>query len=228
MVLAGCEGPSFGIPEAASAEGEQIRDLYRWFAALAAGVGVFVTVLLVYVVVRFRRRSDDIPAQKAYNIPIEVVYTVIPLLIVSVLFAYSVRTEESVNDLVPEPDVVVDVTGFQWQWRFAYPDLDVVVTGTPEGGLPELVLPVDRTTRLDLHSADVNHNFWVPAFLNKRDLIPGVDNAIDVTPTRLGVYDGVCAEYCGLDHGRMRFVVRVVDADEFDRWVAEQAGAQVP
>ena len=228
VLLAGCEGPSFGMPDAASAEGDQIRDLYRWFAALAAGVGVFVTVLLVYVVLRFRRRTDEIPDQQAYNIPIEVVYTVVPLLIVSVLFAYSVRTEESVNDLVAEPDVVVDVTGFQWQWRFAYPDLDVVVTGTPEGGLPELVLPVGQTTRLDLRSADVNHNFWVPAFLNKRDLIPGVDNAIDVTPTRLGTYDGVCAEYCGLDHGRMRFVVRVVDVDEFDRWVDERSDEAKP
>ncbi len=222
LALGGCSDVSFGAPDPASTQGEQIHDLYRWFAAAATGVGVFVTVLLAYVVIRFRRRSDEIPSQKAYNIPVEVLYTAIPLLIVAVLFGYSVRTEESVNALVDEPDVVVDVTGFQWQWQFAYPDLDITVTGTPGGGLPELVLPLDRTTRLDLRSVDVNHNFWVPAFLNKRDLIPGVDNQIDITPTRTGTYDGVCAEFCGLDHGRMRFVLRVVDADEFDRWVEEQ------
>ena len=111
------------------------------------------------------------------------------------------------NATVDQPDLVVEVVGFQWQWQFTYADSGIVVTGTPDGGLPVLVLPVDRTTRLDLRTTDVNHSFWVPRFLNKRDLIPGVDNAIDVTPTETGTYDGVCAEFCGLDHGRMRFAV---------------------
>ncbi len=219
--LGACALPSMGAPSPASRQGQHIYDLYRWYAATAVGVGVFVTVLLVYVVVRFRRRDDEIPSQKQYNIPIEVLYTVTPLLIVAVLFFFSVRTEDTVNATTKTPDLVVDVVGFQWQWQFTYPDSGIVVTGTPGGGLPELVLPVGRTTRLDLQTADVNHSFWVPRFLNKRDLIPGVDNTIDVTPTETGSYDGVCAEFCGLDHGRMRFTVTVMDGTDFDAWLQE-------
>ena len=216
----GCSS-SFFAPEPASRQGEEIFDLYRWFTAAAAGVGAFVVALLFYVVVRFRRRNDEIPRQNPYNVPIEVAYTVTPLLIVAVLFFFSVRTEQSVSGVVEDPDHVVEVVGFQWQWQFTYPDDGIVVTGTPDQELPELVLPAERTTRLVLSTTDVNHNFWVPSFLTKRDLIQGVDNEIDVTPTRTGSYDGVCAEFCGLDHVRMRFVVRVVEPDEFDAWRTE-------
>ena len=219
--LGSCGLPSMGAPSPASEQGRHIYDLYRWYAAAAAGVGMFVIVLLVYVVIRYRRRDDEIPSQKQYNIPVEVLYTVVPLLIVAVLFFFSIRTEEKVNATTTTPDLVVDVVGFQWQWQFTYPDSGIVVTGTPGGGFPELVLPVGRTTRLELRSADVNHSFWVPHFLNKRDLIPGIDNAIDVTPTETGTYDGVCAEFCGLDHGRMRFTVTVMGATDFDAWIQE-------
>ena len=221
--LGACGLPSMGAPSPASEQGEDAYDLYRGFAALATGVGVFVTVLLVYVVIRYRRRDDEIPSQKQYNVPIEVVYTVTPLLIVAGLFFFSVRTEERVSATSDDPDVVVEVTGFQWQWQFRYPESDVVVTGTPEAGIPELVLPADRTVRLDLRTTDVNHNFWVPKFLNKRDLIPGVENILDITPNQLGTFDGFCAEFCGLDHVRMRFVVRVVEPDEFEAWLEEAA-----
>ncbi len=224
--ISGCALPSFGAPDPASEQGQEVYDLYRWFAAAAVGIGVFVTVLLVYVVVRFRRRSDDIPSQKQYNVPIEVAYTVTPLIIVAVLFFFSVRTEERVNATVDDPDLVVDVVGFQWQWQFTYPESGIVVTGTPEGGLPELVLPVGQTTRLDLRTTDVNHNFWVPRFLNKRDLIPGVDNAIDVTPTEIGTYEGICAEFCGLDHGRMRFILTVMDEADFDAWLTDMSDTE--
>ncbi len=219
--LTSCSLPSFGAPDPASEQGREVFDLYRWFAAAATGVGVFVTILLVYVVIRFRRRSDEIPSQKPYNIPVEIVYTAIPLLIVSVLFVFSVRTEDKVSAETDEPDLVVDVAGFQWQWQFTYFDGAVVETGGPERGIPELVLPVDQTTRLELRTTDVIHSFWVPDFLVKRDLIPGVDNAIDVTPTEVGSFDGVCAEYCGLDHGRMRFSVRVLSSDDWQTWMDE-------
>ncbi len=221
LVLGGCALPSMGAPSPASEQGRDIYDLYRYYAAAATGIGVFVTVLLLYVIVRFRRRSDDIPSQKQYNIPVEVLYTVTPLLIVAVLFFFSVRTQTRVNDTVDDPDLTVEVVGFQWQWQFRYPDSGIVVTGTPEGDYPVLVLPVNRTTRLDLRTTDVNHSFWVPRFLNKRDLIPDVENHIDVTPTEIGTFDGVCAEFCGLDHARMRFEVSVVDDADFDAWVAD-------
>lgn len=221
--LGACGLPSMGAPSPASEQGSEIYDIYRSFTALAAGVGVFVTTLLVFVVIRYRRRDDVIPSQKQYNIPVEILYTVTPLLIVAGLFYFSVRTENRVNEVSSDPDLTVEVVAFQWQWQFAYPDSDIVVTGTPEGGLPELVLPVGRTTRLDLRTPDVNHNFWVPRFLNKRDIIPGVENVIDVTPTETGSYDGVCAEFCGLDHVRMRFRVTVLEQDEFAEWLEETA-----
>lgn len=221
--LASCALPSFGAPDPATEQGREVFDLYRAFAAAAAGVGVFVTVLLVYVIIRYRRRPDqdpgEVPSQKPYNVPIEVLYTAVPLLIVAVLFVFSVRTEDRVSAETDRPDLVVDVTGFQWQWQFTYVDAGLTVTGAPESGIPELVLPAERTTRLELRTTDVIHSFWVPDFLVKRDMIPGIDNAIDVTPTELGTFDGVCAEYCGLDHGRMRFSVRVLPPDEFDEWL---------
>lgn len=220
--LAACSLPSFGAPDPATEQGREVFDLYRAFAAAATGVGVFVTVLLVYVVVRYRRRphhDDTVPSQKPYNVPVEVIYTAVPLLIVAVLFVFSVRTEDRVSAETDSPDLVVDVVGFQWQWQFSYVDSGITVTGAPETGIPELVLPAERTTRLELRTTDVIHSFWVPDFLVKRDMIPGVDNAIDVTPTEVGTFDGVCAEYCGLDHGRMRFSVRVLPPDEFDEWL---------
>lgn len=229
LVLGSCELPSFGAPDPASEQGREVYDLFRWYAAAAVGVGVFVTVLLVYTVIRFRRRDDAaIPSQKPYNIPVEVAYTLTPLLIVAVLFVFSVRTENRVTAQTDTPDHVVEVVAFQWQWQFRYPDTGVSVAGGASGELPELVLPVGETTRLELATTDVIHSFWVPQFLNKKDMIPGLDNSIDVTPTETGTYDGACAEYCGLDHGRMRFTVRVVDQDEFDTWLetaaAEDAG----
>ncbi len=94
--------------------------------------------------------------------------------------------------------------------------------GTGEGQPPELFLPVGETARLTLATNDVNHSFWVPHFLEKRDLIEGVDNTIDITPTEIGRYDGRCAEYCGLDHWRMDFVVNVVSQSDFEAWIASQ------
>ncbi len=221
VLLSGC-GWSFGAPDAATTQGQEIHDLYRWFAAAAAAVGAFVFTLIGYTLIRYRRRNDDIPRQSTYNIPWEIAYTITPILIIAVLFFFSVRTSQSLQDQTDDPDLVVDVVGFQWQWQFRYPDAGVVVSGTPQDD-PVLVLPLGQTTRLELRTTDVNHSFWVPAFLEKRDLIPNVDNAIDVTPTRLGEFDGHCAEFCGLDHGRMNFTVRVVEPDAFAQWLEEAA-----
>jgi cytochrome c oxidase subunit 2 len=218
-VLGGCRLPTFGAPDAASAQGERTLSLWQGTVVAAIAVGVVVYGLIVFTVIRFRRRDDTVPGQHGHNIPLEIVYTAVPVLIVAALFGFNVFTQERVTALVDDPDVRVEVRGFQWQWQFVYEDEDVVVTGVLDDRLPELVLPVDRTTRLELVAEDVIHSFWVPDFLTKRDLIPGVDNAIDVTPTRTGTYDGRCAEFCGLDHWRMSFTVRVVTADEFEAWL---------
>jgi cytochrome c oxidase subunit 2 len=117
------------------------------------------------------------------------------------------------------------VIGFQWSWQFHYRDEDITITGEP-GEPPEMVIPVGRPTALRLVAADVAHSFWVPDFLSKRDLIPGVDNEIDITPTEEGQYVGRCAEYCGFDHWQMSYSVRVVSQAEYDDWVAEQRASR--
>jgi cytochrome c oxidase subunit 2 len=220
--LAGCSGgPRFGAPEPVTEEGGHVLRLWQGFFIAACLVGLLMLGLIFYAAIRFRRRSDRIPSQNGYNIPVEVLYTVTPVLVVAVLFGFSVATWSKVNHQVARPDLVVQVTGFQWGWQFAYPDRGVTITGTSESTRPMLVLPVDRITRLVLRTTDVIHSFWVPAFLEKRDLIAGVDNAIDVTPRELGTFGGRCAEYCALDHWRMTFLVQIVAADQLDAALAE-------
>jgi cytochrome c oxidase subunit II len=186
-------------------------------------VGALVWGLLIYCLIRFRRRrgDDSIPRQTRYNIPFEILYTAAPVVTVAVLFGFSVGTEQKVTDTDDAADVTVDVVGFQWSWQFSYPDEGITITGEP-GVPPELVLPVDQVVHLRLVTNDVNHSFWVPDFLSKRDLIPDVENEIQITPTRTGTYDGRCAEFCGLDHWRMNYSVRVVSAAEYEAWITEQ------
>jgi cytochrome c oxidase subunit 2 len=225
-VLAGC-GSRLGAPRSASDQGDDILGLWRWLFWTAAAVGTIVTGLILWAVFRYRRRSTDVepPVQTREHLPLELVYTAVPLLIVAVLFSINLVTQHRVTRLSAHPDVRVEVTGFQWSWRFRYVDRNVTVLGDLDR-IPTLVLPVGRTARLELRTTDVIHSFYVPAFLEKRDLIPGVDNRIDVRPTRVGRFVGHCAEFCGLAHDRMGFDVEVVTPARFAAWVrAHQAGS---
>jgi cytochrome c oxidase subunit 2 len=221
VLLSGCDLPTFGAPDSASTQGDHVLSLWRLFFVIAMGVGLLVWGLLLFVLVRYRRRSDEVPSQQADNLRVEVLYVALPIAIVIGLFAASVNAEAKITELRPRPDVRIEVVGFQWQWQFSYRGTDAVVS-TDGDDLPELVLPIGQRVRFHLTTADVVHSFWVPDFLEKRDLIPGVDNEIDVTPTELGTFDGRCAEYCGLDHWRMSFTVRVVTPDEFESWLDDQ------
>jgi cytochrome c oxidase subunit 2 len=224
-VATGCDLPGFGAPDPKSEQGESVYSLWQGFFVASIVVGLLVWGLIIYSIIRFRRRDDTVPSQKPYNIPVEVLYTVAPILAVAVLFGFSVAAEGDVTDLQPDPVAHIDVIGFQWSWQFDYVDEDVLVSGEP-GEPPEMVIPVGRPVQLRLISNDVAHSFWVPDFLSKRDLIPGVDNEISITPTETGSYVGRCAEYCGLDHWAMNYTVRVVEQDEYEAWLDEQrAGA---
>lgn len=222
---AACELPSFGAPRPASRQGDHIFSLWQGFFLAACAVGAFMLALILYTVVRYRARSDRIPDQGAANGLAEVIYTGTPIAIVIVLFVLSVGTERLVTKRSARPDVIVEVTAFQWGWEFHYPAEGVTVSGSGNDPPPELVLPVGVTTRLQLEAHDVIHSFYVPQFLEKRDLVPGLHNVLEVTPTRAGVFAGRCAEYCGLDHWRMDFRARVVTLDEFRRWAQTQAQA---
>jgi cytochrome c oxidase subunit 2 len=226
-LLAG--GCSFGLPEGATEQGRDISDLWSTFAVAGSAVAVIVYGLLLWSIVRYRhRRADEEGAlgrQFHANVPLEVLYTAIPVLIVIGLFLLSFRTEERVDALTASPDVVLDAQAFAWGWRFSFPDLGVQVVSAPSGPgarEPDLYLPVGETTRVNLSSEDVIHAFWVPAFNFKRDAIPGNPTSFDLTPTDVGDFRGVCAEYCGLNHAYMGFTVHVVDRASFDDWVARQ------
>jgi cytochrome c oxidase subunit 2 len=222
--LAGCA--AFGMPDSATEQGDTVLDLWSPTVVAALVVGCIVWGLITWSVIRYRKRNYTLPTQVEEHIPIEVAYTVVPIIIVVVLFVFGSLAYRDVSSTSGTPDQRVTVTGFQWSWQFAYEGTDVVIEGDgQDNDGPELVLPVGETTRLDLVSVDVAHSFWVPEFLSKTDLIPGVDNQVDVTPTQEGTFRGRCAEFCGLDHWRMYFQVRLVSAEEFDAWLAEQEEA---
>jgi cytochrome c oxidase subunit II len=224
LLVAGC-GSRYGAPQPASEQGDDILGLWRWLFWAAAIIGALVMGLILWAVFRYRHRGavDELPEQTHANIPLEIFYTAVPLVIVVVLFSVSVVTQNRVTKLSDRPDVRVEVTGFQWQWRFHYVREDITIVGDLDHP-PTLVLPVDRTARLALRSPDVIHSFFVPAFLEKRDLIPGVDNQIDVRPNRVGRFVGHCAEFCGLAHDRMGFDVETMSPADFATWLREQQG----
>lgn len=230
-VLSGCSAQTqgqaarFGLVDGASDRAAHMETLWTgaWIAALV--IGVFVWALIIFAVIRFRRRPTDpeIPRQSRYHLPLEVLYTVVPFLIIGVLFFYTVRTQDKVLAKDPEPQHTINVVGQKWSWTFNYMEADNPEAGsvvTHEAGtiekIPDLYLPVDQSVRFHLHSADVIHSFWVPAFYFKMDVIPGHPNQFDLTPTRVGVYDGKCAEFCGTYHANMLFKVHVVPVAEYN------------
>jgi cytochrome c oxidase subunit II len=193
---------------------------------IGLGVGTLVVVLVAIVVIRFRRRGGDLPRQRHENIPLEVGYTAVPLVIVGGLFALTVYSIRAVDDADAEAPLVVEVVAFQWQWEFDYPEFGVEVIGT-DAVVPELVLPAGSAVRFDMTSRDVIHSFWIPGFRFKRDIFPEQTTSFEVDVSdRTGFFqnNGVCAEFCGLDHAQMRFSVRIVTQDEFDQWLAEHGG----
>ena len=215
---------SLGFPDPVTDRADDIYELWLGSVAAAAVVGLGVTFLILYAAVRYRRTSDKLPRQVRYNLPIEVLYTVVPFVIIAVLFYYTTVAQNVVNDLTPEEEggseINIGVVGFQWNWTFNYVDDGVSVTGIP-GQPPQLVLPTDTTIRFTQSSPDVIHSFWVPAFLFKRDVIPGRLNTFELSITKEGEYIGRCAELCGEKHSAMNFSVLAVSQDEYESYIDE-------
>ena len=218
------ELPTFAMPvRDATNHSERILSLWQgsWIAALATGVVVWG--LIVWSVIFHRRRKGEtgLPPQTRYNLPIEVLYTVVPFIMIAVFFYFTARDEDRILEVSAEPDHTISVTGVQWSWQFSYDsDGGAMTTGTP-GKPPTLVLPEGESVQFKLVSDDVIHSFWVPAFLFKMDVIPGQPNTFEITPTQQGTFKGKCAELCGQDHARMLFNVDVVSPSEFQTRVAE-------
>jgi cytochrome c oxidase subunit 2 len=224
--------PSNGI----SLQGHRMYDL--WIASVIAAlvVGFFVWGLIFWCVIRYRKRGDELPVQTRFNMPLEVLYTVTPILIVAVLFYYTAIVQTNVDKLSKNPDQVVEVVAFKWNWQFNYRDgvgqnaHTVASTLGSSDVIPLLVLPTGRTIRFEETSRDVVHSFWVPELLFKRDVFPGIiRNKFEVTLDREGRYVGRCAELCGTYHAFMMFELVVVSPQKFDQFLAaKKNGASTP
>lgn len=227
-VLAGCSPydksdiDRLALPIPASDRTGPIWNLWlgSWIAVLVVFLLVFG--LMVYAMIRYRKRDDEAPPQIRYHLPLEALYTIAPLIIVAVFFFHTIVAQNAVLDKVQNPDHEITVVGSKWQWAFDYTDEkavesdDVFDIGTPADPA-NLYLPVDESVRFTLKSPDVIHSFWVPEFYFKLDVVPGRLNSFDLTPTRKGTFTGRCAELCGLYHSRMLFKVHVVSREEFDK-----------
>jgi cytochrome c oxidase subunit 2 len=211
--------------EVVTAEGAQAASLYLPIFLVAVVIFVLIEGLLLFMAWRFRRKDSDtdLPEQTHGNNKLELIWTAIPALIVTVLFIASTIVLTDVEAKSDDPSVVVDVEAFRFGWKFDY-DNGVQVAGGGREGAPQMVLPVNEPIRFRVTAADVIHSFYVPAFFFKRDAIPGRLNEFELTIEVPGVYGGQCAEFCGLAHGDMFFSVRAVELDEYETWVTEQGG----
>ena len=206
-----------------SAKAQETHDLFYVILWLALPVFLFVEGMLLVCLVRFRQRGIDrsIPVQAYGDNRALLAFFAGPLVIVIALLAFGEHTLSRVDQQEPDPAVRVTVTGFQWEWSATYPDHGVTVTGVTLKSPMVMELPVDQTTRITLTSHDVMHEFYVPDLLFMRNAVPGHPNVFTVTPTKLGTYPGQCAQYCGLWHSKMKFVVKVVTPADFHAWVKQ-------
>jgi cytochrome c oxidase subunit 2 len=204
------------LPTSASEEFDRIQDVY-WFATIIS-IGIFslVAAVVVYSVWKWRVSDDD----DADGPPIhghtglEIIWTAVPAVLVIAIGIVSAIVLARNGEAGNRP-LEINAVGQQFAWKFVYSDFDDATSG-------ELVLPVGQETRFTMTSVDVIHSFWVPNFGQKMDAVPGIETSILVTPTRVGDFQVVCAELCGLGHATMRAKARVVTRAEFDRWIEEQ------
>jgi len=248
IILAGCTQaelngylPGFveGQP-AVTNQTERISGLWTtsWIVLLIVGILTWGLTIWAVVVYRRRKGQTGLPVQLRYNMPIEIFYTIVPLILVIGFFAFTVRDQVAIEARFDEPDVIVEVQAKQWAWDFNYVNEDVYSAGVQaqpdlEGApgaiidseLPVLVLPVDQKVEFKLESRDVIHSFWVIDFLYKKDVIPGKTNYMSVVPERIGTYAGKCAELCGEYHSLMLFNTEVVSQADYDAYIASLRAA---
>jgi cytochrome c oxidase subunit 2 len=207
------------IFEPMSTPAQSIFDLSLFVLTVTGAIFVVVFSLLVYAVIKFRKRGADSgePAQVYGSSQVELAWTVIPILIVVVLFLATARVISAIQNAArPNNALEVTVIGHQFWWEYRYPSLNVVTAN-------ELHLPVGEPAFLTLLSADTDHSFWVPRLGGKTDLIPNHPNRMWMDPRETGLYLGQCAQYCGTQHAKMFLRVYVQTSQEFDRWIHEQS-----
>lgn len=227
--LAGC-GADLGMPPAATTNAADVHDVWRVFVYAGAAIGVLVYGLLVWVLVRYRRRRDDrtVPPQTRELPWLEITYTAIPFAIVVALFVVVWPVNQRIQQVSSQSDMTLEVEGFDWSWRFTFPaeagndGAPLTVVGTASDP-PAIELPLGATVHVVVRSADVVHSFYVRDWLFKKDAVPGQVNEFDVELTAAGTLQGQCAEFCGLDHALMRFSIDVVEPDVYRDWVQSRS-----
>jgi cytochrome c oxidase subunit 2 len=214
LALAGCSAERYPqtalLPLSDFARiGDQVQDqTFYW----ALGVFILVEGALLYSIFRFRGRPDDPePNQIHGNTTIEIIWTLIPALILAAIAVPTVKGIFDTNRTPPDA-MKIEVIGHQWWWEFHYPDAGVTTAN-------EMYIPAGRTVELLINSGDVVHSFWPPRFSGKRDVFPGRETRLWWKADSTGLFPGQCAEYCGIQHARMAFHVRSVSSADFDRWI---------
>lgn len=208
---------------------------------IITAIVLFVLALLVWVMIRYNKKANPTPAKWSHNTTIEVIWTIVPVLILMFIAIFSFRLLYAYHDM-PKPYMTVKATGYQWYWGYEYPDNGIsefVSNVLPEekakaqkvpyllAATEPLVVPVGKPIRVQVTGADVIHAFAVPAFGIITDAIPGRLNETWFTIEKPGVYYGNCRELCGVDHAYMPIEVRAVSQAEFDAWVASKGGYKV-
>ncbi|MBM7024550.1 cytochrome c oxidase subunit II [Clavibacter zhangzhiyongii] len=219
-----------------------------WIVLLAVGVLTWGLTIWAAVVYRRRKGQTGLPVQMRYNMPIEIFYTIVPLILVLGFFAFTAKDQAAIEARFDQPEVKVQVFGKQWAWDFNYLGGETESGQAIEGGayeqgvqavddpdgpqgsidkdkLPTLYLPVNTKVELELNTRDTLHSFWVVDFLYKKDLISGKTNYMTFIPEKEGTYMGKCAELCGEYHSLMLFQVKVVSIDEYNAYIESQKAA---
>ncbi len=231
MLLVGFVASAIGVaivlaldwfPSQAATAAKPIDLLYDVLLVVSVPIFVLVMTVAIYSVMKFRARpgdqSDGAPIHG--NTKLEVIWVLVPFVIVSVLAVYGWLVLNEIEDDAGNA-LPVTVRGQQFAWSFQYPQANAEPVTSKE-----LVLPVDRQAHFQIEAADVIHSFWVPEFRMKQDAVPGIRTQMKVTPNRIGSYPVVCAELCGIGHSTMRQNARVLSQADFDAWLREQQAAQ--
>ncbi len=216
LLLVGCEVTPQTAFNPRSEYATDGLDLFQVTIVWGVAVGVIVEAILVYAVLRYRRRAGDrLPPQIHGNTIVEILWTTIPVLIVGYILALTIPLIFHQQAPAPQNAMLVKVIGHQFWWEFQYPDANVITAN-------ELHLPLGRTANLELLSSDVIHSFWIPALGGKRDAFPGHQNYIWMTPNSPGEYPGQCYQLCGYSHGNMRERAILEPQADFDAWLNAQ------
>jgi cytochrome c oxidase subunit 2 len=227
VLLSGCgvfSGPQNTFAPAGTVAKDQ-KNIFLFTMWPALLILILVEGMLLFILIRFRRKKNDpgLPPQTHGNNALEIGWTIAPVLLLAFFVPPTISGIVHLGK-VPKDAMQVQVVGHQWFWEFKYPD--------PAGGTPiqapfgELHIPVNRDIGFTLTSPDVIHSFWMPKLAGKTDVIPGRQNHMWIKATQIGTFHGQCAEFCGLDHAQMKFIIVVQSQEDFDAWLEQQASAQ--